>query len=63
MPNTPSRSGYFHGDHNGQMNWADYLTRWQADTVLSRVKADLDELRRGMAALVERVEALESPGK
>jgi len=45
------------------MNWADYLTRWQADTVLSRVKADLDELRRGMAALVERVEALESPGK
>lgn len=59
----PSRSGYFQGDEQGDFKWDQALTRWQADTVLSRVKADLDELRRGMAALVERVEALESPGK
>lgn len=59
MPNTPSRSGYFHGDHNGEMNWADYLTRWQADTVLTRVKEDIDKVARGQSVIVERLEALE----
>jgi len=41
------------------MNWADYMTRWQADTVLTRVKEDIDKVVRGQSVIVERLEALE----
>lgn len=59
-----SASGFFKGDPKSGFSWDAYLTRTQADLLLARAKADYEAkiavLTRGMAAVVERLDRLES---
>jgi hypothetical protein len=54
MSEPESRSGYFLGDGAGHYNWDAPITRWQTDTVLSRMKADFEaQIAAALASLPE----------